>query len=77
MNDWDKMNLRFILQSSPEDLLQFCNESDEDDIKYAMELLAVALEEVLEQQITFASEEKPGDLYPEANTVLQKFRLQK
>ena len=77
MNDWDRNNLEFLLKSSPETLKQFLLESDQDNLRYAMELLLTAMEEAIEYQIDSDSESNPGDLYPEANKVLQKFRLNK
>lgn len=70
MNDWDKNNLAFILKCSPDGLKQFCLESEDDDILYALELIRTALDELCEERLT------DNDL-GEANQVLQKFRLAK
>jgi hypothetical protein len=46
MNAWDKNNLDFIMSLSPKEFDEWYECLDDDDIKYAMELLAQARAEV-------------------------------
>jgi hypothetical protein len=47
MNDWDKDNLKFLLQSDSETIDEWFHYSDKDDIKYALELIRTARNEML------------------------------
>ena len=47
MNDWDKDNLKFLLQSDQETIDEWFHYSDKDDIKYALELIRTARNEML------------------------------
>lgn len=46
MNEQDQDNLRFLMTSSEDELAIWYNQTSEDDIEYAMELLASALNEI-------------------------------
>ena len=47
MNDWDKDNLKFLLQSDSETIDEWFHYSDKDDIKYALELIRTARNEMM------------------------------
>jgi hypothetical protein len=47
MNDWDKDNLKFLLQSDSETIDEWFHYSDKDDIKYALELIRTARNEMV------------------------------
>lgn len=68
MNEQDKENLRFLIESTPEIIHAWFQDQTEDDIRYAMELLAVMSEELrLESdEINIAAMSS----YPEASQVL-------
>jgi hypothetical protein len=47
MNDWDKDNLKFLLQSDQETIDEWFHYSDKDDIIYALELIHIARNEMM------------------------------
>ena len=47
MNDWDKDNLKFLLQSDSETIDEWFHYSDKDDIKYALDLIRTARNEMM------------------------------
>ena len=49
MNDHDRQNLNFLLNSSPEVIADWYTKVDQDDIDYAHELLAMAALELKEE----------------------------
>lgn len=76
MNDWDQNNLNFLMSLSPEELEQFMNDSDDDDLAYALELVQREKSAVLskmEELIDIVANDNM-DL-SEAQSVLAKFRL--
>lgn len=76
MNDWDQNNLNFLLSLTPEEFEQFMNDSDEDDLAYALELVQREKSAVLskmEELVDIVVNENM-DL-SEAQSVLAKFRL--
>jgi len=75
-NDWDRNNLQFILNTSNEELERFWDQSDSDDMAYALELIARARAELEQQVLDIIDSEGVGDT-SDANKVLQKFRLKK
>jgi hypothetical protein len=75
-NDWDRNNLQFILNTSNEELERFWDQSDSDDMAYALELIARARAELEQQVLDILDGEGVGDT-SDATKVLQKFRLKK
>ena len=69
MNPHDKKNLDFLLYSSPEIIHEWYSKVSEDDIQYALEILAEASAE-LDMLTDF---EIPDCI--EAKTLLSKFTL--
>ena len=51
MNQQDRDNLDFLLNATPEVIRDWYNTMDDDDIVYAFELLELAKEELIEQQM--------------------------
>ena len=51
MNDWDRNNLAFLLNISEEEFNQFVNDSDLDDVEYAIQLIQTHCAEVQSQQM--------------------------
>jgi hypothetical protein len=51
MNQRDRDNLDFLLSASPEVIKDWYEQMDDDDIQYAFELLEMAKEELIEQQL--------------------------
>lgn len=51
MDQHDRDNLDFLLNATPEVIQDWYNTMDDDDIVYAFELLEMAKEELIEQQM--------------------------
>ena len=51
MDKQDRDNLDFLLNATPEVIQDWYNTMDDDDIVYAFELLEMAKEELIEQQM--------------------------
>lgn len=51
MNQHDRDNLDFLLNATPEVIWDWYEQMDDDDIQYAFELLEMAKEELIEQQM--------------------------
>ncbi len=66
MNQHDKDNLDFLLNASPEVIQDWYNKVEDDDILYAFELLEMAREELIEQQMA-------GSDLSEARAIISKY----
>ncbi len=66
MNQHDRDNLDFLLNASPEVIQDWYNKVEDDDILYAFELLEMAKEELIEQQIA-------GSDLSEARAIISKY----
>ncbi len=51
MNQHDRDNLDFLLNATPEVIQDWYQQMSDDDIQYAFELLEMAKEELIEQQM--------------------------
>lgn len=67
MNQRDRDNLDFLLSASPEVIRDWYEQMDDDDIQYAFELLEMAKEELIEQQLAVS------DL-SDAKAIILKYR---
>lgn len=82
MNEWDRDNLNFIMNCSDKEFRAWYEQADEDDIAYALELIAKGRGEMIEQELEVYDREserlilKHGK-YPEASAILSKFMLNK
>ena len=76
-NDWDRDNLNFLLNATPEVLQEWDAQVDEDDKKYAQELLDAYAEELRLQAKDLEVEAKISLMmeFNAANSVLKKFAL--
>ncbi len=72
MNDWDRNNLHFILDSDEATLEDFYSWATEDDLVYALSLVQLAKAEIMVQEAELMDE--VGDLSV-ANSVLKQFQL--
>jgi predicted house-cleaning noncanonical NTP pyrophosphatase (MazG superfamily) len=75
MNNWDQNNLNFLMSLTSEEFEQFMNDSSEDDLAYALELVQrekVSVLNLIEELHDSMSTEI--DL-SEAQAVLARFRL--
>ena len=78
MNDWDRNNLHFILDSDEETLEDFYSWATEDDLAYALSLVREARTELLIQEADILDEiltNATADDVLEANTMLKQFQL--
>jgi len=70
MNDWDRNNLHFILDSDKETLDDFYSWATEDDLNYALNLVRTAKAELLVQELELMDEVENCD---QAINVLKQF----
>lgn len=77
MNDRDQTNLNFLLTISDEEFEQFVNDSNLDDVTYAIELIQTHCAELKVQEMNLqdALDNELGLDCTEANAVLAKFKL--
>ena len=50
MNDWDRDNLHFILNTTDESFEDWLDQADNDDVEYALNLIRIAKAELLTQE---------------------------
>ena len=74
MNNWDKGNLDFILNSTDEDMEDFLSWASDEDLRYALELIQIAKNELAKQEIEMLETEANED-FSQAQAVLEQFRL--
>lgn len=74
MNNWDRGNLDFILNSTNEDLADFLSWATNEDLVYALELLQTARAELTTKELDLLDSEAVEDL-SQAQAVLERFRL--
>ncbi len=78
MNNYDRENLEFLLNATPELLANWYDTVSDDDKEYASELLAQYSKELaLRQRFNAVEEVIVDDLVPDAAIYLKKFRLTK
>ena len=74
MNNWDKGNLNFILNSTDADMEDFLSWASDEDLRYALELIQLAKAELSVQEIEMLETEADED-FSQAQAVLERFRL--
>ena len=74
MNNWDKGNLDFILNSTDEDMEDFLSWVSDEDLRYALELIQLAKADLAAQEIKMLENKAVEDL-SQAQAVLERFRL--
>lgn len=72
MNQHDKDNLQFLLNSTPDTLKDWFESVDQDDHEYAMELIKLHTSEIIVHNLELADD--VTDL-SKAQKVLAKYRL--
>jgi hypothetical protein len=72
MNDWDRDNLHFILNSTDDSFEHWLDQADNDDIDYALKLIRIAKCELIEQEHDLLNE---VDDVTEAKELIDKFRI--
>jgi len=73
-NDWDRENLNFLLNTKGDDFTEFWAQSDEDDKKYAQELMDAYARE-LQLKSELLEIESRLDNLTDAKVILEKFDL--
>ena len=56
MNEWDRDNLNFIMNTSEEGFDEWLDQADNDDIAYALELIRMAKAELMIQEMEFTDD---------------------
>jgi hypothetical protein len=51
MNEWDRDNLEFIMNTTDESFEEWLDQADNDDIAYALELIRMAKAELMVQEM--------------------------
>ena len=74
MNNWDKGNLDFILNSTDADMEDFLSWASDEDLMYALQLIHMAKSELAVQEIEMLEADADEDL-SQAQAVLERFRL--
>lgn len=75
MNEWDRDNLNFILNTSDEAFSEWMLQADSDDIDYALELITKHREEIYLKEFLLKSDNIVITDTKEAETILQKYRI--
>ena len=77
-NEWDRDNLNFLLNTKGDDFAAWYAQSDEDDKAYAQELMDAYSRELKLRAEELEIEARLAlDNNPEANMVINRFRLTK
>lgn len=56
MNEWDRDNLDFIMNTSEDGFDEWLDQADNDDIAYALELIRMAKAELMIQEMEFTDD---------------------
>lgn len=56
MNDWDRDNLNFIMNTTDEGFDEWLDQADNDDVAYALELIRMAKAELMIQEMEFTDD---------------------
>jgi len=56
MNEWDRDNLNFIMNTSEEGFDEWLDQADNDDVAYALELIRMAKAELMIQEMEFTDD---------------------
>jgi len=75
MNNRDRDNLNFILNTTDEAFSDWMLQADSDDIDYALELISKHREEIYLKEYLLKCDNVENLDTKEASTVLQKFRI--
>ena len=51
MNDWDRDNLDFIMNSDHEDFEAWLYQASDEDVEYALKLIRIAKSELIEEEL--------------------------
>ena len=71
MNEWDKDNLNFIMNTSEEGFDEWLDQADNDDIDYALELIRMAKAELMVQEMEMTD---TVSNFTEANQLIERIK---
>jgi hypothetical protein len=71
MNEWDRDNLEFIMNSTDEGFEEWLDQADNDDVEYALQLIRMAKAELIIQEMEFTDEISN---YSEAATLIERIK---
>lgn len=56
MNEWDRDNLEFIMNSTNESFEEWLDQADNEDIAYALDLIRMAKAELMVQEMEYTDD---------------------
>ena len=71
MNEWDRDNLHFILNTTDESFEEWLDQADNDDVEYALSLIRIAKAELLTQEHELLDDVTDTS---EANLLIERIR---
>jgi len=74
MNDWNRENLDFILNSTDADMEDFLSWASDEDLAYALKLIQLAKAELAVEEILMLELDENPDT-SQAQMILERFRL--
>ena len=72
MNEWDKDNLTWIRFAPEEEFQEWMDQASDDDIKYAVGLLAMA-KKLMSDEITYLSDDEIVD-FSDAKALIERIK---
>jgi putative SOS response-associated peptidase YedK len=71
MNEWDRDNLEFIMNTTDESFDEWLDQADNDDIDYALELIRMAKAELMIQEMEMTD---TVSNFTEANQLIERIK---
>jgi len=75
MNNWDRDNLNFILNTTDEAFSDWMLQADSDDIDYAIELITQHRQEINLKEFLLKADSIDVSDTKQAKSILQKYRI--
>jgi hypothetical protein len=75
MNNWDRDNLNFILNTTDEAFSDWMLQADSDDINYAIELITQHRQEINLKEFLLKADSIDVSDTKQAKSILQKYRI--
>jgi hypothetical protein len=71
MNDWDRDNLKFIMETDDGAFDEWLEQADDNDINYALELIRMARAELMVQEMEMTDSVSN---FTEANLLIERIK---
>jgi len=71
MNDWDRDNLKFIMETDDGAFDEWLEQADDRDIEYALELIRMARAELMVQEMEMTDSVSN---FTEANLIIERIK---